>query len=68
MAQRRDDIDSDELAGRYEAGESIRQLADAYDTSYGTVHSRLTDAGVRFRDRGAAPRRGPARTLAASRR
>ncbi len=61
MAQRRVDLDSAELARRYEAGESIRQLAVAYDTSYGTVHSRLDDAGVQFRDRGSGPRRGPGR-------
>lgn len=57
---RRDDIDSTELASRYQAGESIRQLADAYDTGYGTIYNRLTDAGVELRGRGAAPRRGPA--------
>lgn len=52
MALRRDDLDTADLARRYLAGESIRQLAKAYGTSYGTVHTRLDDAGIAFRGKG----------------
>jgi hypothetical protein len=50
-----------ELATRYRAGESIRQIATSLGRSYGFVHGVLLDAGVRLRGRGGAVR-GPART------
>lgn len=61
MADRRDDIDSTDVARRYVAGESIRQIAASLHTGYGTVYNRLTTANVELRGRGAAPRRGAAR-------
>ena len=45
------------LAGRYEAGESIRSLASSTGRSYGFIHRILTEMGVTLRGRGGAPRR-----------
>ena len=45
------------LAGRYEAGESIRSLAAETGRSYGFFHRILTEMGVTLRGRGGAPRR-----------
>ncbi|MER7841504.1 helix-turn-helix domain-containing protein [Streptomyces sp. NPDC096040] len=45
-----------ELKARYEAGTSIRALAEATGRSYGGVHRLLADAGVAFRSRGGAMR------------
>ena len=45
------------LAGRYEAGESIRSLATSTGRSYGFIHRILTEMGVPLRSRGGAPKR-----------
>jgi predicted transcriptional regulator len=45
------------LAGRYEAGESIRSLASSTGRSYGFIHRILTEMGVTLRGRGGPPRR-----------
>jgi predicted transcriptional regulator len=45
------------LAGRYEAGESIRSLAAETGRSYGFIHRILTEMGVALRSRGGAPKR-----------
>ena len=45
------------LAGRYEAGESIRSLASSTGRSYGFIHRILTETGVALRGRGGATRR-----------
>lgn len=39
---------------RYDDGASLRDLADTYQVSTGTVRDRLLAAGVRLRRRGAA--------------
>jgi hypothetical protein len=62
MAARREDLDTGQLAAGYEAGESIRQLADRWATSYSTVYGRLTAAGVHLRDRSAGHAARRART------
>lgn len=46
-----------ELKRRYDAGESIRQLAAATGRSYGFVHRLLSEAGVELRGRGGATRK-----------
>jgi hypothetical protein len=45
------------LAGRYEAGESIRSLPSSTGRSYGFIHRILTEMGVTLRSRGGAPKR-----------
>ncbi|MEU1815202.1 helix-turn-helix domain-containing protein [Streptomyces roseifaciens] len=46
------------LKERYDAGESIRALADAFDLSYGLTHTLLREARVKFRNhRGRRPAR-----------
>lgn len=45
-----------EMRQRYEAGESIRSLAQAMGRSYGFVHRLLADDAVPFRARGGATR------------
>lgn len=55
-----------ELALRYEAGESIRDLAVAYGRPYASIHARLVDAGVQMRPRG-GPRGLPTRRLGGER-
>ena len=45
------------LAGRYEAGESIRSLASSTGRSYGFIHRMLTEMVVTLRSRGGAPKR-----------
>ena len=52
MAQRVD-FPVAELARRYTAGASLRQLAEDYRTSTATVRDRLLSAGVGLRRRGA---------------
>lgn len=47
----RDKVAAD-LKTRYEAGASIRALAEETGRSYGGVHRLLADAGVQFRSRG----------------
>lgn len=42
----------EELARRYEEGETLRELADGEEFSYMAVQRRLRDAGVRRRGRG----------------
>ncbi len=53
--------DRDKLAAdlkkKYDAGASIRALAEETGRSYGGVHRLLEDAGATFRSRGGAPRR-----------
>ncbi|MET7458455.1 helix-turn-helix domain-containing protein [Streptomyces sp. NPDC005574] len=49
-----------ELKAKYEAGASIRALAEESTRSYGGVHQLLADAGVVFRSRGGATRTGRA--------
>lgn len=46
-----------DLAKRYSAGASIRDLAEDTGRSYGFVHRILVDSGVRLRGRGGAVRR-----------
>jgi predicted transcriptional regulator len=46
-----------ELKVQYEAGTSIRALAESTGRSYGGVHRLLADAGVEFRSRGGAVRK-----------
>jgi predicted transcriptional regulator len=48
-----------ELKAQYEAGASVRSLAESTGRSYGGVHRLLTDAGVAFRSRGGARRGQP---------
>ncbi|MEV4079708.1 helix-turn-helix domain-containing protein [Nonomuraea fuscirosea] len=50
------------LAGRYQAGESVRVLALSIGRSYGFVHALLEEAGVELRHRGGnhRPRTGKA--------
>ena len=43
-----------ELVQKYESGESVRQLAESINRSYGFVHKLLSEAGVHFRGRGGA--------------
>ena len=50
---RRAELPVADLARRYEAGASLRELAQAYGVSTGTVGDRLTAAGVVLRRRGA---------------
>lgn len=46
-----------DLKGRYEAGESIRLLAQSSGRSYGFVHRILTESGATLRGRGGATRK-----------
>jgi predicted transcriptional regulator len=48
-----------ELKAQYEAGASVRSLAESTGRSYGGVHRLLADAGVAFRSRGGARRGQP---------
>lgn len=48
------------VVAAYEAGQHIRQIADATGVSYGTVRRVLVAAGVRLRPRGGRPRQAPA--------
>ena len=41
-----------ELRGQYEAGATVRDLADETGRSYGGVHKLLKDGGTEFRPRG----------------
>lgn len=48
------------LKKKYEAGDSVRQLANSIRRTYAFVHTMLEEAGTVFRDsRGAAPKEGP---------
>ena len=53
--------DRDKMAGdlkkRYEAGESIRLLAESSGRSYGFVHRILNESGASLRGRGGATRK-----------
>jgi hypothetical protein len=46
-----------DLKKRYDAGESIRSLANATGRSYGFIHRILTETGVTLRGRGGAARK-----------
>ncbi|WP_433426303.1 helix-turn-helix domain-containing protein (plasmid) [Microtetraspora malaysiensis] len=46
-----------ELRKRYEAGETVRELASSTGRSYGFVHQVLSEAGVKLRSRGGAFRK-----------
>lgn len=48
---------SEAAAKEYEAGASIRQLAELTDRSYGWVQRTLVSAGVELRSRGGANRK-----------
>jgi hypothetical protein len=50
-----------DLKAKYEAGESIRALAQSTGRSYGFVHRMLSESGVTLRGRGGATR-GKAKT------
>jgi predicted transcriptional regulator len=52
----RDKLAAD-LKKRYEAGESIRLLAESSGRSYGFVHRILSESGVALRGRGGATRK-----------
>lgn len=54
----RDTLASD-LRKRYEAGDSIRLLAESTGRSYGFVHRILNESGATLRGRGGATRRKP---------
>lgn len=45
-----------DLKTQYEAGESIRALAQSTGRSYGFVHRMLSESGVTLRGRGGATR------------
>lgn len=49
----RDAVAAD-LKARYEAGASIRAIAESTQRSYGAVHGLLRDAGAVLRSRGGA--------------
>ena len=51
----REQLASD-LKNKYEAGESIRALAQETGRSYGFVHRMLSESGVTLRGRGGATR------------
>lgn len=51
----RDKLASD-LKKKYNAGASIRELAESTGRSYGFVHRVLTESGVTLRGRGGATR------------
>jgi len=51
----REQLASD-LKTKYEAGESIRALAQETGRSYGFVHRMLSESGVTLRGRGGATR------------
>jgi hypothetical protein len=51
----REQLASD-LKSKYEAGESIRALAQETGRSYGFVHRMLSESGVTLRGRGGATR------------
>lgn len=53
-----------ELAARYRAGDSIRELAEHAGRSYGFVHRLLLEQGVQLRGRGGATRDRAARLAA----
>jgi hypothetical protein len=46
-----------DLKKRYEAGESIRLLAESSGRSYGFVHRILSESGTTLRGRGGATRK-----------
>ncbi|MDX2709719.1 helix-turn-helix domain-containing protein [Streptomyces sp. PA03-6a] len=48
----------EEMKRKYEAGASIRALADEAGRSYGGVYRLLQDAGAAFRRPGVAKRKG----------
>jgi hypothetical protein len=48
------------LKAQYEAGVSIRAIAESTGRSYGGVHRLLSDAGVEFRRRGGIAHDGTA--------
>lgn len=48
-----------QLAERYQAGESIRALAQETGRSFGFVHGVIKESGVPLRGRGGATRRTP---------
>lgn len=52
-------ISDAELARRYQAGESIRQLAAALSTNYSVIHTRLLTEGVQLRLPGQPSAPGP---------
>ncbi|MCF6467369.1 transcriptional regulator [Nonomuraea sp. MG754425] len=53
------------LAGRYAAGESIRELAVSVGRSYGFIHTLLEEAGAEIRHRGGNQRTRPTAASAA---
>lgn len=53
-----------DLVARYEAGDSIRELAGHTGRSYGFVHKILSEAGVVLRGRGGATRTRTSRMAA----
>ena len=49
-----------DLKKQYQAGASIRELANETGRSYGFIHRLLSDSGVKLRGRGGATRGKPA--------
>ena len=47
---------TEELATKYAAGKSVRELSSENGRSYGFVHRLLVDGGVTLRGRGGATR------------
>lgn len=48
---------AEEYARRYDAGDSIRDLAEASGRSYGFVHRVLAESGIELRPRGGDTKR-----------
>jgi hypothetical protein len=53
------------VAGRYQAGESIRALSSSIGRSYGFIHALLEETGATLRHRGGNHRSRPAKAGAA---
>lgn len=49
---------AEHYVARYQAGDSIRRIADASGRSYGFVHRVLAEKGVELRPRGGDTKRG----------
>lgn len=58
-----DDAQSAEIVKRYKAGETIAELADAFEVSIQVIHRRLTEAGVERRPQGRHRPRADSRAI-----
>lgn len=59
MSERYEWLDEyiDELAERYESGQSLREIAEAFDVTPPTIHSRLQNHDIEMRNGGPRHRR-----------